>query len=128
MTKITEQKVPPPWRAPLRSLGWPPPFACPSRGFSYISASFVIESLSVANASVNKKKQSQVAEYDDVVVSESGPSSFEITERIEISQMASMFLGRTGVIFSYVGLNVYLFGDLAIYSTTVPKSLMNIVW
>lgn len=95
---------------------------------SYVSATFVIESLSVANAvTVKQKRTQQVTEYDDVVVSESGPSSFEITERVEVSQMASLFLGRVGVIFSYVALDIYLFGDLAIYSTTVPKSMMNIV-
>lgn len=42
--------------------------------------------------------------------------------------MASMFLGKAGVIFSYAVLDVYLFGDLAIYSTTVPKSIMNVIW
>ncbi|ETN75248.1 hypothetical protein NECAME_00659, partial [Necator americanus] len=41
--------------------------------------------------------------------------------------MASMFLGRGGVIFSYIALDVYLFGDLAIYSTTVSKSMMNMI-
>ncbi|EYC01960.1 hypothetical protein Y032_0103g3563 [Ancylostoma ceylanicum] len=41
--------------------------------------------------------------------------------------MATMFLTRAGVIFSYLALDIYLFGDLAIYSTTVPKSLMNII-
>uniref|UniRef100_A0A8L8KLS5 Aa_trans domain-containing protein n=1 Tax=Heligmosomoides polygyrus TaxID=6339 RepID=A0A8L8KLS5_HELPZ len=116
---------------------------------SYIAATFVIESLSVGNA-VNARKRKEDAdnprEFDDVVISESGPSSFEISEKIEVvsntyahqllsknidensvSRMASMFLGRTGVIFSYLALNIYLFGDLAIYSTTVPKSLMNVL-
>ncbi|KAE9419383.1 hypothetical protein Angca_003341, partial [Angiostrongylus cantonensis] len=96
---------------------------------SYISATFVVESLSVGNA-VNVRKrieETQPSEFDDVVIRESGPSSFEINEKIEVSQMASMFLGRCGVVFSYLALNIYLFGDLAIYSTTVPKSLMNII-
>uniref|UniRef100_A0A0M3JRC2 Transmembrane protein 104 homolog (inferred by orthology to a C. elegans protein) n=1 Tax=Anisakis simplex TaxID=6269 RepID=A0A0M3JRC2_ANISI len=43
------------------------------------------------------------------------------------TEMASMFLGRWGLIASYVTLTVYLFGDLAIYSSTVPKSIMNII-
>uniref|UniRef100_A0A1I7XVQ7 Translationally-controlled tumor protein homolog n=1 Tax=Heterorhabditis bacteriophora TaxID=37862 RepID=A0A1I7XVQ7_HETBA len=96
---------------------------------SYVSSTFVIESLSVANAvkARERKKENVPSDYNDVIVSESGPSSFEILQRIELSQMASMFLGRSGVIFSYVALNVYLFGDLAIYSTTVPKSVMNIL-
>lgn len=39
-----------------------------------------------------------------------------------------MFLGKAGVLFTYLVLTLYLFGDLAIYSTTVPKSLMNVIW
>lgn len=42
--------------------------------------------------------------------------------------MASMFLGKYGVYVFYGFLIVYLYGDLAIYSTAVPKSLMNVVW
>ncbi|KHJ98886.1 transmembrane amino acid transporter protein [Oesophagostomum dentatum] len=97
---------------------------------SYIAATFVVESLSVGNAvHVRKRRQEAepASEYDDVVITESGPSSFEINERIEVSQMASMFLGRGGVIFSYLALDIYLFGDLAIYSTTVSKSMMNMI-
>ncbi|WKY16431.1 hypothetical protein Q1695_001237 [Nippostrongylus brasiliensis] len=97
---------------------------------SYIAATFVVESLSVGNA-VNVRKRREEAgpsgDFDDVVITDSGPSSFEITEKIEVSRMASMFLGQAGVIFSYLALSIYLFGDLAIYSTTVPKSLMNII-
>ncbi|CAJ0935607.1 unnamed protein product, partial [Mesorhabditis belari] len=94
---------------------------------SYISATFICEALSVANAVKNKDKRRQEVEYDDVSVSESGPSNFEITQRVEVSAMANMFLSRAGVLFSSVALNVYLFGDLAIYSTTVPKSMMNMI-
>ncbi|CAJ0610398.1 unnamed protein product [Cylicocyclus nassatus] len=97
---------------------------------SYIAATFVVESLSVGNAvHVRRRRQEAepTSEYDDVIVTESGPSSFEISEKIEVSQMASMFLGRGGVIFSYLALDIYLFGDLAIYSTTVSKSMMNMI-
>ncbi|PAV74192.1 hypothetical protein WR25_08758 [Diploscapter pachys] len=97
---------------------------------SYISATYVIECLSVANAI--KAKQRREGEEDDLgdsdeVIVEGGRSSFEITQRVEFSQMASMFLSKWGLIFSYISLNVYLFGDLAIYSTTVPKSFMNLL-
>lgn len=44
------------------------------------------------------------------------------------SEMASMFLSKVSLVFSYFAIIIYLFGDLAIYSTTVPKSAMNIVW
>ncbi|EYC01958.1 hypothetical protein Y032_0103g3561 [Ancylostoma ceylanicum] len=101
-----------------------------SCGVSYIAATFVVESLSVGNAVHVRKRRQEVepaSEFDDVVITESGPSSFEINEKIEVSQMALMFLGRGGVIFSYLALDIYLFGDLAIYSTTVSKSMMNMI-
>ncbi|CAI4225700.1 unnamed protein product [Auanema sp. JU1783] len=95
---------------------------------SYVAATFVIEALSVANAVHAKTtRRSSTTDYDDVSVSEGGPSSFEIVQRFEVSQMASMFLGPKAVFFSHLFMNVYLFGDLAIYSTTVPKSAMNIL-
>ena len=54
--------------------------------FSYISATYVIECLSVANAI--KAKQRREGEEDDLgdsdeVVVEGGRSSFEITQRVE---------------------------------------------
>ena len=44
------------------------------------------------------------------------------------SDMALMFLGKYGLLFFQLCLVVYLFGDLAIYSTVVPKSLMSLIW
>ncbi|KAK6028380.1 transmembrane amino acid transporter protein [Ostertagia ostertagi] len=97
---------------------------------SYIAATFVIESLCVANA-VNarkcKEEEKQSRQFDDVVITESGPSSFEIKEKVEFGKMASMFMGRIGVIFCYLALSIYLWGDIAIYTVTVPKSLMNVI-
>ncbi|KAK5979629.1 Transmembrane protein [Trichostrongylus colubriformis] len=99
---------------------------------SYIAATFVVESLSIGNAVSARKckeqtRQQQSRQFDDVVITEESPSSFEINEKIEVGRMASMFLGRAGVILTYLALSIYLFGDLAIYSTTVPKSLMNVI-
>lgn len=90
---------------------------------SYVAATFVIEALSVANAVLSKRRR---VEYDDVVVAD-GPSTFEISKKVEVSEMASMFLSKVSLVFSYFAIIIYLFGDLAIYSTTVPKSAMNIV-
>ncbi|XP_072029333.1 LOW QUALITY PROTEIN: transmembrane protein 104-like [Amphiura filiformis] len=51
---------------------------------------------------------------------------FDITERVEMGQMASMYFSKVGVYIFNIALAVYLYGDLAIYAVTVPKSLMNI--
>ncbi|GMT06213.1 hypothetical protein PENTCL1PPCAC_28387 [Pristionchus entomophagus] len=92
---------------------------------SYISATFVVESLSIANAATAKRKRDGENEGDEN--EEIAHHTFEITQRVEVSEMASMFLTRAEVIISYLALNIYLFGDLAIYSTTVSKSFMNVI-
>ncbi|CAB3400032.1 unnamed protein product [Caenorhabditis bovis] len=90
---------------------------------SYVAATFVIESLAVANAVVSKNRRRERNEN----ASESGPSTFEIVRKVEVGEMSSMFLSKTTLLISYFSIIVYLFGDLAIYSTTVPKSAMNML-
>uniref|UniRef100_A0A915I201 Amino acid transporter transmembrane domain-containing protein n=1 Tax=Romanomermis culicivorax TaxID=13658 RepID=A0A915I201_ROMCU len=70
--------------------------------FSYMAFTFVVESMSYANA-LNSLKDDQKGE------------------------MALIFWGKKGLYTFYAFLVVYLYGDLAIYSTVVPKSLMTIV-
>lgn len=52
---------------------------------------------------------------------------YEITERMEMGKMASMFFNKQGVLGFYICLVVYLYGDLAIYAAAVPKSLRDVV-
>ncbi|XP_007668069.2 transmembrane protein 104 isoform X3 [Ornithorhynchus anatinus] len=54
------------------------------------------------------------------------PCVFEITDRIEMGQMASMFFNKVGVNLFYVCIIIYLYGDLAIYAAAVPVSLMQV--
>ncbi|CAI5455310.1 unnamed protein product [Caenorhabditis angaria] len=95
---------------------------------SYVAATFIIEALSVANAVVSKnRRRERVNDFEDVVIQDSGPSTFEIVKKVEVSEMAAIFLPKVWLVFSYFAIIIYLFGDLAIYSTTVPKSAMNII-
>ncbi|VDM74294.1 unnamed protein product [Strongylus vulgaris] len=86
------------------------------------------EPLGVATIERSDDSKLEIKEKTEVVKSTNDPSIFEINEKIEVSQMANMFLGKIGVIICYLCMDIYLFGDLAIYSTTVPKSLMSIIW
>lgn len=52
---------------------------------------------------------------------------YDITERMEMGKMASMFFNKHGVLGFYICLVVYLYGDLAIYAAAVPKSLRDVV-
>uniref|UniRef100_A0AC35U986 Aa_trans domain-containing protein n=1 Tax=Rhabditophanes sp. KR3021 TaxID=114890 RepID=A0AC35U986_9BILA len=101
---------------------------------SYISATFIIEGMSVANALMFKNGRSKkfTIKHDEPETDETRDSrnqivSYDITEKVEVSELSNMINSRFGVFFCYLSLTVYLFGDLAIYSTTVPKSLMNVV-
>lgn len=90
---------------------------------SYACATFVTESMAIANASqlrIRRRCGQQIGEDDD-------SDSYKIVRRVEMSEMAKMFLGRAGLMVSYLFLIVYLFGDLSIYCTTVPKSIMNVI-
>uniref|UniRef100_A0A7E4VV90 Aa_trans domain-containing protein n=1 Tax=Panagrellus redivivus TaxID=6233 RepID=A0A7E4VV90_PANRE len=107
---------------------------------SYMCATFIVEAMSVSNAILKLENTSgrnsrssnhgdSGDEGDDASIQQYGKQkrSFEITKRVELSEMAYLLLGKVGVILTYIILTMYLFGDLAIYSTTVPKSLMNIL-
>ncbi|XP_035303076.1 transmembrane protein 104 isoform X3 [Cricetulus griseus] len=56
----------------------------------------------------------------------SSANLFEITDRVEMGQMASMFFNKVGVNLFYFCIIIYLYGDLAIYAAAVPFSLMQV--
>jgi amino acid permease len=106
---------------------------------SYICATFIIETMSVSNAILKRNRENEVNQLYGLESSNDEAEgsaeenyvqqkrSFDITQKVELSEMAYLVLGKIGVIMTYLFLTLYLFGDLAIYSTTVPKSLMNVL-
>ncbi|KAJ8345519.1 hypothetical protein SKAU_G00297120 [Synaphobranchus kaupii] len=120
---------------------------------SYMTTTFVIEAMAAANAQLRwkRREQEQVKDSDsssdysdDEVITrgrseplearpilsiQRGGSSvdqFDIVERVEMGQMASMFFNKVGVNMFYICIIVYLYGDLAIYAAAVPISLMEV--
>ena len=55
-------------------------------------------------------------------------SYFEITNKVELGAMADLFFGKIGVKLFYITIAIYLFGDLAIYSAAISKSLRDVTW
>jgi len=53
-------------------------------------------------------------------------SYYEITEITEMGKMASLFFSKTGRNMFYLCLVIYLYGDLAIYSAAVAKSIRDV--
>ncbi|XP_005998325.1 transmembrane protein 104 [Latimeria chalumnae] len=120
---------------------------------SYMTTTFVIEAMAAANAQLRWKRcekqkidedsdASSHCSEDEVVIndgyerSETRPilsvqrpgsyDSFEIIERVEMGQMASMFFNKVGVNMFYICIIIYLYGDLTIYAAAVPISLMEV--
>ncbi|XP_060620711.2 transmembrane protein 104 isoform X1 [Anolis sagrei] len=121
---------------------------------SYMTTTFVIEAMASANAHLRWKRMEKHKEDDEEEDSSSGvsdsdillpdgyersetrpilsiqrrgaPNIFEISERVEMGQMASLFFNKVGVNLFYFCIIIYLYGDLAIYAAAVPVSLMQV--
>nr|CAD7393350.1 unnamed protein product [Timema cristinae] len=113
---------------------------------SFITVTFVIESMAAANAIVQWKRlqqmkralqasESQDEDSEDTPLFspellEKFPSTphryYLIQERIEMGQMATLFFSRFGCSLFFLCFAVYLYGDLTIYSAAVSKSLVDV--
>ncbi|CAH0719512.1 unnamed protein product, partial [Brenthis ino] len=117
---------------------------------SFMNATYVIETMACANAVFKWKrlqflKRSSVTENeseDETIVSQNGYGEMEdplvcgdsipsryysLDNRIELGEMANLFLNKSGRTMFYCTLCVYLYGDLSIYSAAVSKSLMDVI-
>ncbi|KAL5254110.1 hypothetical protein ACHWQZ_G013764 [Mnemiopsis leidyi] len=118
---------------------------------SFVSASFMCEGMAIANVLQNvscPKKNDNVTETEQLLpgtvhdteyysnlslqISQSQASiggsrySFRISKRIEMAEMAEIFFNKVGMILFYIAVIIYLYGDLAIYTVAVPKSIANV--
>lgn len=119
---------------------------------SFVTTTFVVEAMGAANAQLRwKRMETRQEEEDDddsssasdsdvlaqdtyeraekrpiLSVQRRGSNLFEITDRVEMGQMASMFFNKVGVNLFYFCIIIYLYGDLAIYAAAVPFSLMQV--
>ncbi|CAE1229296.1 Transmembrane protein 104 [Acanthosepion pharaonis] len=111
--------------------------------FSYLTVTFVTEAMGVANFKVKMTRKHSTHKKDLITYEPSEDSPlieedtsinretenaymFAVTERTEMGQMASMFFNKVGVSAFYFCIIIYLYGDLAIYGVTVPKSIRDI--
>ncbi|XP_045771887.1 transmembrane protein 104 homolog [Maniola jurtina] len=115
---------------------------------SFMNATYVIETMACANA-VFKWKRLQFIKRNSITENESDeepttsqtneledplvcgdviPSRYySLDKRVELGEMANLFLNKAGRTMFYCTLCVYLYGDLSIYSAAVAKSLMDVV-
>nr|XP_004655729.2 transmembrane protein 104 [Jaculus jaculus]XP_045014542.1 transmembrane protein 104 [Jaculus jaculus] len=119
---------------------------------SFVTTTFVVEAMAAANAQLHWKRMethkeeededSSTASDSDILTQDNyeraekrpilsvqrraSPTLFDITDRVEMGQMASMFFSKVGVNLFYCCIITYLYGDLAIYAAAVPLSLMQV--
>ncbi|XP_075033990.1 transmembrane protein 104 [Mixophyes fleayi] len=116
---------------------------------SYMTTTFVVEAMAAANAQLRWKRWEKEVEVDSSEDSDNESRSadgydssevrpilsvqrrglsdpFDIVERVEMGQMASLFFNKVGVNLFYLCIIIYLYGDLAIYATAVPLSLVQV--
>jgi len=51
---------------------------------------------------------------------------YSIQNKVEMGQMATLFFNKVGLIFFYITICIYLYGDLAIYGTAIAKTMRDV--
>jgi amino acid permease len=99
---------------------------------AYITLSWVIECLSLANFVLrwrNNDLSTPMREHATPLLlqveanADEQKSMFDITQKVELGEMAHMFMSLRGTSIFYALLCIYLFGDLLIYAVFVPLTL-----
>eukprot|EP00897_Mesotaenium_endlicherianum_P010034 jgi/Mesen1/9059/ME000572S08332 len=101
--------------------------------FSYVSLTFVVETMASANALLAYRKEERLleeaGESDPESVREGLPDDpFQIRLRTEFGRMAELFFSTPGLVLFYVALIAYLYGSAAIFASFVPASILQVVY
>ncbi|KAF7271076.1 hypothetical protein GWI33_016036 [Rhynchophorus ferrugineus] len=110
---------------------------------SFITVTFVIESIACANATIQWRRiQSHKVDESEAPLN-SGSDSEDNTEetaillnrakrfynlntKVELGEIAALYLSKVGHVFFFLSLCIYLFGDLTIYTAASGKTLVNL--
>ncbi|XP_066250898.1 transmembrane protein 104 homolog [Euwallacea similis] len=110
---------------------------------SFITATFVIESMACANATIQWRKiqEHKVDESEDPLHTDSDPENsteetailvnrtrhyYTLNKKVELGEIASLYLPKTGHMLFFIFLCIYLFGDLSIYVAASGKTIVNL--
>ncbi|KAH8862102.1 Transmembrane protein [Schistosoma japonicum] len=104
---------------------------------SFLTFTFVVEALSITNALLKSNSLHNSEEFEenkiviDKMLSEHAniitSSDFQINKKYELGQMTLIHFSKVGNILIYINICAYLYGDLTIYSSAVPKSIRNVI-
>ncbi|XP_030746520.1 transmembrane protein 104 homolog [Sitophilus oryzae] len=110
---------------------------------SFITVTFVIESMACANATIqwrriqsHKVDESEVPLNSDSQCEDSTEETailvhrtrryYNLNNKVELSEIAGLYLSKMGHVFFFLSLSVYLFGDLTIYTAASGKTIVNL--
>ncbi|CAG9761739.1 unnamed protein product [Ceutorhynchus assimilis] len=113
---------------------------------SFITVTFVIESMACANATIQWRKMQQhkidesdasqnpsndseadnTTEETAILTSTNTKHFYNLNKKVELTEMASIYLSKTGHILFFISLCIYLFGDLTIYVAASGKTIINL--
>ncbi|GBG81387.1 hypothetical protein CBR_g32061 [Chara braunii] len=100
---------------------------------SFVGVTFMIECMATANAILLLRKkmsllQGHTAEDVPLLPTSQGRDPFSIVLRMEMGEMANLFFNDVGKILFYCTLIAYFVGDIIIYSTVIPKSIVDFIY
>ncbi|XP_023941280.1 transmembrane protein 104 homolog [Bicyclus anynana] len=103
--------------------------ACANAVYKWKRLQFIKRNSITENESEDEPTTSQANELEDpLVCGDTIPSRYySLDKRVELGEMANLFLNKAGRTMFYCTLCVYLYGDLSIYSAAVAKSLMDVI-
>ncbi|KAL1516708.1 hypothetical protein ABEB36_000585 [Hypothenemus hampei] len=108
---------------------------------SFITATFVIESIACANATflwnriqghkVDESEVSLNSEAEDsteetAILGNASRRYYNLNRRVELGEIAGLYLCKTGHLLFFISLCIYLFGDLTIYIAASGKIIVNL--
>ncbi|KAJ8919684.1 hypothetical protein NQ315_006212 [Exocentrus adspersus] len=111
---------------------------------SFVTVTFVIESMACANATIQWRRiQSHKIDESEVPVDTDSENDntteetailrvnrrhryYSINSKVELGEIAALYLNKCGHMLFFVSLCVYLFGDLAIYTAASGKTLVDL--
>jgi len=81
------------------------------------------------NSDESKNKEDRGHEatvHPNVTMEPCDNTTFDITTKLELGDMASLFFNRTGVVLYYISICIYLYGSAAVYGAIIGKSLTTV--
>ncbi|ENN70910.1 transmembrane protein 104 homolog isoform X1 [Dendroctonus ponderosae] len=110
---------------------------------SFLTVTFVIESVACANATIQWRKikehkvdesevplnpdsESENSNEETAILANRRRHYYHLNKKVELGEIAALFLSRTGHVLFFASLCIYLFCDLTIYVAASGKTIVNL--